>query len=195
MSAVRDLHNRRRLIRAAPGMASSLSLSSPVMGLLRREHEPQAIRVGKKNSLSSLDNQRERKELKHMRHALDDDFDKLFQTIVRKRAALKMESLPLLRVSADGRRAEDIATTGEVKEKLKLSDDSGEDVTVLDRCCICAEVFLPGETLRPRASCCGAQTHAHCLRSHLRQNEASCAACGQALLSPQEISDLARQIC
>lgn len=131
-------------------------------------------------------------KLMQINHALDTEMDDLFETLVRKRGALKAESLPLQRVCPDGKSLEPIDGGASSTTILFPADPSVGAGPAGGGCAcgVCMKGLQPGQIVRLMPNCCPQHpNHALCLRAHL-QREVGCPRCGQPILSSQELREL-----
>eukprot|EP00928_Gymnodinium_smaydae_P052962 TRINITY_DN37075_c1_g1_i1.p1 TRINITY_DN37075_c1_g1~~TRINITY_DN37075_c1_g1_i1.p1 ORF type:complete len:279 (-),score=36.21 TRINITY_DN37075_c1_g1_i1:132-860(-) len=140
----------------------------------------------RQSQLNVAQDRRITQSLMHINDSLDSEMERIFESLVLSKGVLKMGALPLLRVSADGRRTEN-AEGPQEREKDK---SKGRSSVVQDLCAVCSEAFRPGQCLRQMSQCCQAPIHASCMQSYLASNTL-CPRCEEPVLTAKEVRELA----
>lgn len=181
--SVSDLQNRKNgslLIRGPPVGSSSFLMES---------------RARVNNSMMSAEmDRRQGNKLMQINRALDTEMDSLFETLVRKRGAVKVESLPLQRVGAVPGQLEPLDSSGPPQAAAPLDKLPTGGAGGFGACGVCMKDLRPGDIVRPMISCCGQSQHALCLRSFMQRGSAQCPGCMQPVLSQLELRELLENV-
>jgi hypothetical protein len=139
-----------------------------------------------------IDSKRQGQEFEKMNRALDMENEMMFRNIVRKKASLKVEALPLKRVAPDGESLEPLEGTNSL---AALHDQSSIPINSrgLPACDVCAMPLNSGQIVRQMAGCCNALCHVSCVRDWMSR-EARCPHCTKQILDTAEVQQLVAAI-
>lgn len=140
---------------------------------------------------ATKEDRRQGQEFEKLNRTLDMENEIMFKNIVRKKASLKVEALPLKRVAQDGEGLEPIDATqpstgfqdhGSMKPNPRLA-----------ACDVCGMPVNPGQIVRQMANCCGALCHVTCIRDWMSR-DARCPHCSKQILDTAEVQQLVAAI-